>query len=78
MCIGLVDGQARGRGARLRARVAVGGRHDVGQGRLLPDVSVDQYGATLAKWMGVAAGDLGMVFPNIGKYALADLGFMKA
>ncbi len=58
--------------------VAVGGRHDVGQGRLLPDVSVDQYGATLAKWMGVSAGEMGTVFPNIGKYAAADLGFMKA
>lgn len=56
--------------------VAVGGAHDVGQGRLLPQVSVDQYGATLARWMGVSAGDMGTVFPNIGNYAAQDLGFL--
>ena len=56
--------------------VAVGGRHDVGQGRLLPNLSVDQYGATLAKWMGVPAGSMATVFPNIAKYTTSDLGFM--
>ncbi len=56
--------------------VAVGGQHDVGQGRLLPNVSVDQYGATLAKWMGVSASDMSTVFPNIAKYSSSDLGFL--
>ena len=41
---------------------------DVGQGRLLPTTSVDQYAATLASWFGVAAGDLPTVLPNIGNY----------
>lgn len=57
--------------------VAVGGPHDVGQGRLLPSVSVDQYGATLARWMGVPAGSMDTVFLNIGRYATSDLGFMR-
>lgn len=57
--------------------VAVGGQHDVGQGRLLPNVSVDQYGATLAKWMGVSSSNMSTVFPNIGKYTTADIGFMS-
>jgi hypothetical protein len=35
-----------------------------------------QYAATLASWYGVAAGDLPTVFPNIGRFELADLGFM--
>nr|WP_050434562.1 DUF1501 domain-containing protein [Chondromyces crocatus] len=58
--------------------VAVNGRHDVGQGRLLPAVSVDQYGATLARWMGTPASEMATVFPNIGRYESSDLGFMKS
>jgi len=41
---------------------------DVGQGRLIPTLSVDQYAATLASWFGVGAGDLATVLPNIGNY----------
>lgn len=41
----------------------------VGQGRLLPTTSVDQFGATMAKWFGVASGEMTSVFPNIGNYA---------
>jgi uncharacterized protein (DUF1501 family) len=37
---------------------------------------VDQIGATLARWFGVADADLPYVFPNIGRFASADLGFM--
>ena len=46
------------------------------EGRWLPTTAVDQYGATLASWFGVAPDDLATVFPNIGKFATADLGFM--
>ncbi|MGN5375104.1 DUF1501 domain-containing protein [Sphingomonas hankookensis] len=41
---------------------------DVGQGRLIPTMSVDQYAATLARWFGVSDGDLTTVLPNIGNY----------
>ncbi|GGB35835.1 hypothetical protein GCM10011380_26550 [Sphingomonas metalli] len=41
---------------------------DVGQGRLLPTMSVDQYAATLARWFGVSDTDLRTVLPNIGNY----------
>ncbi|TAG24991.1 MAG: DUF1501 domain-containing protein [Burkholderiales bacterium] len=66
----------------------------VGQGRLLPTTSVDQYAATLAKWFGVEAGDLtgaNSVLPFLNNFAgraltvngttltyANDLGFMKA
>jgi uncharacterized protein (DUF1501 family) len=51
---------------------------DVGQGRLIPTTSVDQYAATLASWFGVAPGDLRTVLPNIGNYdaSTVNLGFV--
>jgi len=47
-----------------------------GRGRWIPTSSVDQYGATLAKWFGVADIDVSTVFPLIGNFTTADLGFM--
>jgi len=49
---------------------------DIGQGRLIPTMSVDQYGATLASWFGVAASDLPTVLPNIGNYTTKNIGFV--
>jgi uncharacterized protein (DUF1501 family) len=57
--------------------MAVSGPDDVGGGRLLPAIAVDQYAATLATWFGVPAGNLADVIPRIGRYDTADLGFMK-
>ena len=36
----------------------------VGQGRLLPTLSVDQLAASLARWMGVPTADLALVAPR--------------
>jgi uncharacterized protein (DUF1501 family) len=46
------------------------------RGRWIPTVSVEQYAATLARWYGVPAADIPLVFPNIGSFATPDLGFM--
>jgi uncharacterized protein (DUF1501 family) len=52
----------------------------VGQGRLLPSTSVDQYAATLATWFGVDPAELPGILPNIGHFGSAgypaNLGFM--
>ena len=58
--------------------VANNGPDDVGQGRLLPSTSVDQYAATLGKWLGVSDADLLTLLPNLANYNLSarNLGFV--
>ena len=47
---------------------------DVGQGRMLPSMAVDQFAATLATWMGVSSTNLNTVVPAIGNYSVKNLG----
>jgi uncharacterized protein (DUF1501 family) len=57
--------------------LALGGPDDfTAQGRWLPTTSTDQFAATLARWFGVAPGDLASVLPNVGRFATDDLGFL--
>ncbi len=56
--------------------LAVDGPDDVGEGRWIPTIAVDEYAATLARWFGVAASDLPLVFPNLGRFRRTDVGFM--
>ncbi len=56
--------------------IAVNGPDDVGQGRLLPTTSVDQFAATLASWFGVTATELPLVVPNINNYSVKNMGFV--
>jgi uncharacterized protein (DUF1501 family) len=54
----------------------LGGPSDTdNRGRWIPTVSVEQYAATLARWYGVSAADVPIVFPNIGRFSTSDLGF---
>ena len=56
---------------------ALGGPDDCGtRGTLIPTTSTDQYGATLANWFGVPGNQLTSVFPNLGKFANPNLGFL--
>ena len=57
--------------------ISVESDDQVGRGRLLPSTSVDQYSATLAKWIGVSPSEIPIVSPNIGNFNSADLGFMR-
>ncbi len=56
---------------------ALGGPDDANtRGVLIPSTSLDQYGATMAKWFGVPAGAMGTVFPTLGNFTVSDVGFM--
>jgi uncharacterized protein (DUF1501 family) len=57
--------------------LALGGPDDANnRGVLIPSTSLDQYGATMAKWFGVAPGAMSQVFPNLANFPVSDLGFM--
>jgi uncharacterized protein (DUF1501 family) len=57
--------------------MALGGPDDsAARGAWIPSTSTGQFGATLAKWFGVAAADLPAVFPNLAQFPVTDLGFM--
>ena len=57
--------------------LVVDGPDDAGEGRWIPTTSVDQYAATMASWFGVNSGDVNLVFPNLKRFASANLGFMS-
>jgi len=71
---GVKGGQTYGKFPTL----TVGGPDDTSTGRWIPTTAIDQYFATIATWFGVDSGNLATVFPNIGRFATPDLGFMKA
>ncbi|ALM86320.1 DUF1501 domain-containing protein [Bordetella sp. N] len=68
------------RGGRFYGKhpeLALDGPGFVDHGRMLPDVAVDQFGATLASWFGAGAASLNDVFPNLRRFDGHDLGFME-
>ncbi|MFZ5746409.1 MAG: hypothetical protein ACOY45_01995 [Pseudomonadota bacterium] len=54
----------------------MGGANDVGQGRIVPTTSTDQYCATLARWFGVPDSQLSTVFPNLPHFSDGPLEFL--
>jgi uncharacterized protein (DUF1501 family) len=56
--------------------LALNGPDDTSTGRWIPTTAIDQYFATLATWFGVDNSNLATVFPNLGRFASSNLGFM--
>ena len=56
--------------------LTIGGPDDTSQGRWIPTTSVDEYGATLARWFGVSDTNMSVAFPNIGRFAKPNIGFL--
>jgi uncharacterized protein (DUF1501 family) len=70
----LGGGVKGGRHYGIAPEISTTGNSQVGQGRLLPTTSVDQYGATLSNWLGASSGEMSTLFPNIGNFSGTNLG----
>jgi len=81
----IVGGLGAGNGGSLKGgqtfgtlpALTVNGPDDTGTGRWIPTTATDQYFATLATWFGVDPAYLSTVFPNLGRFASSNLGFMN-
>ena len=49
---------------------------DMSNSYMIPTTSVDQYGATLGRWMGVSDTNLDLIFPNLKNMVSRGLGFL--
>ncbi len=59
--------------------VALNTATDVGEGRLLPTISVEEYAATLGRWFGISETELKIVLPNLNnfqQFANFNVGFL--
>lgn len=63
-------------------RLVLRGPDDVGvkpwedQGRWIPTTSVEQYAATLLRWLGASETQMGLALPGLRNFELRDLGFL--
>lgn len=55
---------------------ATGHDQDAGNGRMIPQTSVEQYAATLGKWFGLSPAELAAALPNLANFTQKDLGFL--
>jgi len=44
------------------------------RGNWIPQISVDQLGATLGSWFGISDSNLNLVFPNLSRFSNRNLG----
>ena len=45
-------------------------------GRIIPKISVTQYGATIARWMGVPDSEMLNLFPDLSNFSVRNIGFL--
>ena len=71
------DGVMGGRIFGTMPELAIGSNDDIGEGRIIPTTSVDQYAATLARWYGLSPSQIADTFPSLANFNSADIGFMQ-
>jgi uncharacterized protein (DUF1501 family) len=57
-----------GVGAGSFPLVALNTATDVGEGRLLPTIAVEEYAATLGRWFGLSTTELRTLLPNLNNF----------
>ncbi|MFT3755841.1 MAG: DUF1501 domain-containing protein [Pseudoxanthomonas sp.] len=80
----LMMGGSTAKGGPLKGRRIYGsypllelnGTQSVGRGRMIPTTSTNQFGATFARWMGVAPSELSTIFPGLENFATPTLDFL--
>ncbi|MDN4501109.1 DUF1501 domain-containing protein [Alteromonadaceae bacterium BrNp21-10] len=56
--------------------LVIGSNDDIGEGRIIPTTSMDQYAATLATWYGLPNSAFADVFPNLTNFEQQNMGFI--
>ncbi|MEP6940205.1 MAG: DUF1501 domain-containing protein [Rudaea sp.] len=78
---GAVQGQkiygAPAASGRLFPDQTLNGPDCLSRGQMIPAVSCDQYGATLASWLGVQDCDIATIFPYASNFPTHNLGFLS-
>lgn len=54
----------------------LGHNRDAGNGRLIPDVSVEQYAAPLGRWFGLSEAELAIALPSLGDFPSGPLAYI--
>jgi uncharacterized protein (DUF1501 family) len=54
--------------------LAIGSSDDIGEGRIIPTTSMDQYAASLASWYGLTPSQVSETFPNLANFNEQTLG----
>jgi uncharacterized protein (DUF1501 family) len=57
-------------------RLEIDGPDDIGGGRIVPTIAVQQYAATLLRWFGLTETQIDAAVPGLGAFGARDLGFM--
>lgn len=78
--VAMVMGGTQVLGGRLYGaypELVLNGANSFTSGQQIPQIGVEQYAATLARWMGVTSpSTLATIFPNLGQFGSSNLGFM--
>ncbi|HBA32987.1 MAG TPA: hypothetical protein DCZ12_02490 [Gammaproteobacteria bacterium] len=74
----VIGGSVKGGVYGTMPEFEIGGVDDGGnKGRIIPTISVNQYSATLARWIGVSETDIENIFPDLTNFTKGNLEFFS-